>query len=83
MAAGLPVVGNRIAGITDVTVEGETSLLADPGDVDSFAEALARLGGDADQRTRLGAAGRRLVIEHYDLERVIDRLEFLYRGAAG
>jgi len=43
MAAGVPAVGTRVDGVTDVIEDGVNGLLAEPGDAESLAETLARL----------------------------------------
>lgn len=61
MAAGLPVIGTRIAGVPEQVADGDTGLLVPPGDAVALAGALARLIDDAALRARLGAAGRERV----------------------
>lgn len=78
MAAGLPVVGNAIAGLTDVVGEGTTGHLVIPGDHRSMAEKIALLAGDPEQRRSFGVAGRELVDSRYNLDRVVDDIEGLY-----
>ena len=43
LAAGLPVVATRIAGIPEQVPDGECGLLVDPGDVDALVQALDTL----------------------------------------
>jgi glycosyltransferase involved in cell wall biosynthesis len=57
MAASLPVVATREAGIPEEVVEGETGYLVEPGDTAGMAERLAALAEDTALRTRLGLAG--------------------------
>ena len=54
-----PVVCSRAGGMPEVVVEGETALLAEPGDPAALAACLARLIEDPALRQRLGTAGRR------------------------
>lgn len=58
MASGLPVVAVRRGGVLDSVQDGETGLLATPGDARSFAGQLLRLVEDAALRIRMGQAGR-------------------------
>lgn len=54
-----PVVASSRGGIRDQIVSGEHGvLLDDPSDLDSFADALAGILGDADRVERLGRAAR-------------------------
>ncbi len=67
MAAGLPVVANRVGMNRHMVIHGETGLLADTPD--EWAQAIARLAADPELRCRLGAAGRRVVEQHYAVDR--------------
>jgi glycosyltransferase involved in cell wall biosynthesis len=55
---------------------GEHVALAD--DAESFAAAITRLLGDPQERSRLGLAGRSLVVERYSWAHACKRLEELY-----
>lgn len=77
LAAGTPFVGTRIAGVTEVVTDGETGLLADPGDAASLAAAVARLADPA-LRTRLSEAGRALVRRRFSFARVAEQLDAHY-----
>lgn len=86
LAAGLPIVSTRHRGIPE-TVDGETALLTEPGDVAELADALLRLAGDEDLRARMGAAARarweaRFAPEHLD-DALRARLVTRPRSAAG
>jgi len=57
MACGVPVVASRIAAIPEVVLDGETGLLAEPGDPVDLASKLRLLLLDPAQRRRFGMAG--------------------------
>lgn len=57
MASGVPVAAARATGAVDLVVEGETGFLIDPGDVEGYAAAIARIVTEPGLRDRLGAAG--------------------------
>lgn len=82
LAAGVPVVGSRIAGIQDVVTDEVDSLLVAPADEAALAAALARLQ-DPQLRQRLRAAGLELARREYGFARVVSRLETIYRRAVG
>jgi len=71
MAAGLPIVGTRSAGVLETVVPDETGLLGEPQDIEAQANSFLRLAGDPALRQRLGDAGRRRVAEHFSLEQSI------------
>jgi trehalose synthase len=57
-----PVVGSAVGGIVDQIVPGETgSLLADPGDLATFADQVAQILADPAEAERLGRNGQERV----------------------
>ena len=84
-ASAVPVVSFRSGGVSEAVIEGETGLLAAPGDVPALAEAILRLLGDAPLRRRMGQAGRAHVQAQFDLRSQARALESLYdrRVSAG
>jgi glycosyltransferase involved in cell wall biosynthesis len=74
MAAGLPVVTTRAKGVRGVVAEGETALCCDVGDAECMAQALDALTRDPELRRRLGAAGRRRVLDKFAWQEKIDTL---------
>jgi glycosyltransferase involved in cell wall biosynthesis len=61
-AAGLPVVATEVGGVPAAV--GDAALLVPPGDADRPAAELARIGRDAELRSRLVAAGLARVRAH-------------------
>jgi glycosyltransferase involved in cell wall biosynthesis len=78
MANRLPVLATEVGGIPELVINGETGLLVPPGDSARLTGALARLLSSAEERTRLGLAGRRRIEEHFTLAKKISRTEELY-----
>ena len=58
MASARPVVSTRLAGIPELVVDGQTGMLAPPGDSTALAHALEQLLRDPELRLRFGHAGR-------------------------
>ena len=85
MAMGLPVVSSRLAGTPEVVVDDVTGILVEPGDVDSLAVAIVRLGADQDLGSRMGAAGQRLVQDDFDKRHQFDAFarHFAHVSASG
>jgi glycosyltransferase involved in cell wall biosynthesis len=79
MATEIPCVATRITGVPELIENGVDGLLVAPADSAELALALARLVDDPELRLRLGRAGRRRVIEQYDLDANVDRLAELFR----
>jgi len=61
MSCGVPVVGSRAGGITDIIEDEESGLLVPPADSALLASTLERLVRDPALAARLGAAGERRV----------------------
>lgn len=58
MLAGRPVVATREGAFTEYIDDGQTGLLAEPGDPDSFARKIETLAWDKALADRIAAAGR-------------------------
>jgi glycosyltransferase involved in cell wall biosynthesis len=74
MAAGLAVVASRVGQVGGVVRDGETGVLVQAGDAVALAGAIARLGGDAALRQRLGVAARAAVMNQHTWEQAADRV---------
>lgn len=74
LAAGVPAVATRIAGIPELIEDGVTGLLVPPGEPTATAEAVRRLLEDPELRNRIAAAGREKVKREFDLETECERL---------
>jgi rhamnosyl/mannosyltransferase len=79
LAQGTPVVASRVGGIPDFIEDGRSGLLVAPGDVAALAAAMRRLWTDDALARRLGRHGRTEVVPRYTWDRVVDRLEVVYR----
>lgn len=80
LACEKPVVAPRVGSIGETVRDGETGFLVAPGDVDAMAERIAALLADETVRRRLGAAGRRLVVADWSLDRMVRGYERLIAG---
>jgi glycosyltransferase involved in cell wall biosynthesis len=80
MACGLPAVSTRLVGIPDLVRHEETGLLAESGDAAGLADALMRLEADPALADRLAEAGRRRVIDVFDLDRCLEPLLDRFRA---
>ncbi len=69
MAAGVPVVTTRIAGISELVEEGQSGFLVPPGHIEALTQALDKLLGDAPLRQALGETGRRKVEAEFTIQR--------------
>lgn len=78
MGCALPVVATAVGGNRELVVEGETGFLAPPGESAPLAQALERLCGNAEARSRMGASARRRIGRHFTLEGKLIETERIY-----
>lgn len=82
-AAGVPVIATNTGGIPEIIENDYNGILISPGDEPALTEAIVRLADDPLLRGRMGEAGRKIARERFDFEDCLDRMEELYRKAAG
>jgi glycosyltransferase involved in cell wall biosynthesis len=81
MASARPVVSTRLAGIPELVVDGETGMLAPPGDSTALAHALEQFLRDPGLRLRFGDAGRSRTEKHFRIEQTVAPLMELVEDA--
>ena len=82
-AAGVPVAGTALAGVPEVVVDGQTGLLAAPGDLDGLRAALDRLLGDGELRAAMGRAARTRCRDRFGIDAIAGAYLALYEELAG
>lgn len=75
----IPCVATTVNGIPELIRSGIDGLLVAPSDEEELARAVAALLDDAALRRRLGEAGRRRVLEKYDLAQNTTRLAGIFK----
>ena len=83
MAMQLPCVTTRITGIPELIRDGIDGLLVVPSDEGELADAIERLIADPELRCSLACAGRKRVVERYNLSTNIRRLAEVFRRRLG
>jgi glycosyltransferase involved in cell wall biosynthesis len=81
--AGVPVAVTALVGIPEVVVDGQTGLLAAPGDRDGLRAALARLLGDGELRAGMGRAARARCRDRFGIDTVAGAYHALYAELTG
>lgn len=74
MAAGIPVIGTPVGGITDFIDNKKTGLLVPPNDYKALAEAMEKLYKDKTLYHALVKNGRRLVRGKYDWDLIASQV---------
>ena len=77
MAMGCPTVATDIGPTREVVGEG-TAVLVRPGNVPELASALVAVLRDREMARRLGDAGRRRFLEHFEMEAMRAKLQDVY-----
>jgi glycosyltransferase involved in cell wall biosynthesis len=80
MACERPVVAPRVGSIPESVADGETGLLAAPGDEQALAAALATLLTDRPLAGRMGRAARAKAVRDHSLERMVEGYQDLIEG---
>jgi glycosyltransferase involved in cell wall biosynthesis len=83
MAVGRPVVATDVGGNPEVLVDGETGFLVPPGDPLQLTAAIVKLLESPEMAVEMGTAGRRRVLEHYQVDTMARRIEALYDDLLG
>jgi O-antigen/teichoic acid export membrane protein len=81
LAAGVPVASTLHSGIPELITHGQHGLLSPEGDAAALAKHLIALCRDDALAERLRTAGRRRVMEQFDIRRQTCRLEKFYDEA--
>ena len=83
MLTELPCVTTPVGGIPELAEHDRTALLVPPHDAGALAAAIERLAGDEGLRRELGEAARKHCVEGCSYERMLDRMENIYRNVSG
>ena len=77
MAAGLPVVSTRHAGIPDVVTENETGFLVDENDINQMASYILKITDDRKLAKCLGEKGKARILSEFTLQKHIAIIDCL------
>ena len=82
MLTGLPCVTTAAGSIPELAMNEQTALVVPPEEVLPLRQAIQRLIGDAELRKKLGTAARKHCEAGFSYERMLDRMETIYRQAS-
>ena len=80
MAAGVPPVTTRIAGIPELVLDGINGFVVSPGRPDLVADRLAQLARDPQMRATLGVRAREAVVEEFSVSSAARSQEHFLRS---
>jgi colanic acid/amylovoran biosynthesis glycosyltransferase len=78
MAAGLPVISTRVAGVPEMVGDGITGLLVPPGDVTALMRAMRELLENRQRAQLFGANGHAIAREKFSIENSARALRDLF-----
>ena len=78
MAQGIPVVSTYHSGIPELVDDGVTGYLVSEKNIEDLTRRLATLIQDNSLREKMGAAGRKKVMQEFKIDRLNDRLRETY-----
>ena len=80
MASGIPVLATEVGDVPNLIDDARSGFIVPPGDEIALSEKLLRLHQlGAEQRRSMGAIGRRIVEERFQLESIATRYWHLYQ----
>ena len=80
MAAGLPVIGTRVCGISEAVIDEITGRLVKSGDARALAAAVSEALEQPDLAARWGKAGRNLFEQEFTAARMARETFAVYEG---
>lgn len=78
MAMGKPVIATALGGSLDQVVDGQTGYLIPPADPGALAAKIRACFEDSNLRRLMGDAGRERVRTHFDVQRMLEKLQTIY-----
>lgn len=79
-ASGTPLLISDVPGLMEAGCPGESCVVVPGGNPRALADAIAELYGDPKCREKMGAAGRRYVLNHYEVEQCFRHIESLFQA---
>ncbi|MBC7220194.1 glycosyltransferase family 4 protein [Candidatus Bipolaricaulota bacterium] len=79
LAFGKPIVASRVGGFAEIISDGVHGFLVEPGDVESLAQALARILSDDDLRARMADAVEALASRELSWSNISTQTVHLYQ----
>jgi glycosyltransferase involved in cell wall biosynthesis len=80
LAQELPVVATRVGDVAEMVLDGESGFLVADRDPGALAAALGRLLADSGLRAAMAQKGRAHLLKNFTTERMIGRIEEIYRS---
>ena len=82
MAHAKPIVAFHTGAVPEIVAQGETGILAEPGNASDLASALVRMANDAQLRHEMGTRGYMRALSNFTLDRMVEKTVACYDGVA-
>jgi len=74
MACGKPAIGTNVGGIPETILEEVNGFLVEPKNSEEIAEKIVTLVRNPELRKQMGARGRKIAEERFDIQKRIDKI---------
>jgi len=81
-SCGKPIIASRVGGLKDLIIDGETGLLFETENTEQLTRAIFSILNDNTRAKKMGLKGKQFVKENFTIEKVVNRLEELYKEIA-
>jgi spore coat protein SA len=78
MATGIPAIGTKVGGMTEIVEDARTGLLVEADNSQLLAEAMMKLFANDELRKSMGEFGRQKVLTHFCWQKVTENLLLQY-----
>ena len=82
MAHAKPIVAFHTGAVPEIVAQGETGILAEPGNASDLANALLRMANDAQLRHDMGTRGYMRALSNFTLDRMVEKTVACYNSVA-
>lgn len=83
MLCGLPIISTPIGSIQEAVEHEHTGLIVEPQNAETLRQAIQRLLADPALSQKLGSAARDRALARFGFEAMVERMETIFRNAAG
>lgn len=73
-----PLITTSIGGLPEVCIDGKTGIIVPPSSPEKVAEAVLRLAGDSQMRSKYGQNAKSYAVENFTLEGTLNSMEEIY-----
>lgn len=70
--AGVPVIATNAGGMPEIVRHGQNGMIVEPGSAEELAEAIKMLLSDPKMAKEMGEMGRRLVLDEFNVEKMVE-----------